>query len=267
MRKIETIWRGLLYGAVLALSACTGGPLPGSDIVSDTGKVTGEVTDPRNRARVHTELASLYYERGNLGVALEELRIALSADDSYTPAYNVMGLVYMDLRENSQAQESFERALRLSPGDADANHNYGWFLCQTGREAESIRYFLAAIRNPLYSQPQKSYSMAGVCAVKAKNDRDGQDFFERALRIDPNNLGALLNLAQLRFRHGELESARTLIGRFNKLVDPTSESLWLALRIERKLGDKPAETAYASQLSRRFSGSKEYQDMLKGRYE
>jgi type IV pilus assembly protein PilF len=251
----------------IALSSCGGGRLPGAEIIGNSGQVSGDTSSPQNRARLHTELGSLYYERGNLGVALEELRAALGADDGYAPAYNMLGLVYMDLRENSQAEESFERAIRLAPGDADANHNYGWFLCQTGREEQSIRYFLAAIRNPLYAQPQKTYTTAGVCAVKAKNDKDAKEFFERALRIDAKNPGALLNLAQLQYRHGELEQARTLIGRFNKLVEPNSESLWLALRIERKLGDKSAETSYASQLSRRFSGSKEYQSLLKGQYE
>ena len=64
-----------------------------------------------------------------------------------------------------------------------------------------------------------------------------------------------------------IAAARTLIGRFNKLIEPTAESLWLALRVERKLGDKSAEAGHATQLRRRFSGSKEYQDLLKGEFE
>ena len=52
-----------------------------------------------------------------------------------------------------------------------------------------------------------------------------------------------------------------------KPIEPTAESLWLELRIERKLGDKAAENALASQLRRFFAGSPEYQDMLKGKFE
>ena len=63
------------------------------------GPVIGDVNDARTRAKAHTELASAYYELGNLGVALEEVRIALAADPNYAPAYNVQGLVYMDLKE------------------------------------------------------------------------------------------------------------------------------------------------------------------------
>lgn len=233
----------------------------------ETGTLTGEVGDPRNRARIHTELASAYFERGNMGVALEELRIAIAADPNYAPAYNVLGLVHMDLRENGVAQQQFERGLRLAPNDPDINNNYGWFLCQTGREGQSIAYFLAALKNPLYNTPARSYVNAGLCSMKNKNERDAIDFFERALRGAPDNLQALLNLATVQYKRGQLETARGLIGRFNKLIEPTAESLWLALRIERKLGDRSAENTMAVQLRRRFPGSPEYEDMLKGKFE
>ncbi len=233
----------------------------------ETGTLIGEVGDPRNRAKIHTELAAAYFERGNMGVALEELRIAIRADPNYAPAYSVLGLVHMDLRENAVAQRHFERALALAPNDPDINNNYGWFLCRTGREEQSISYFLAALKNPLYNTPARSYVNAGLCSIDRNGGRDAVEYFERALRSEPDNLLALLNLASLQYKRGQLEVARELVRRFNKRIEPSSESLWLELRIERKLGDKAAENALASQLRRRFAGSPEYQDMLKGKFE
>src|SRR5262249_35603626 len=99
------------------------------------------------------------------------------------------------------------------------------------------------------------------------NDKDALEYLQRALRLDPNYPPALIGLAQLRYRRGELDEARALTGRYNKIVDPTSESLWLPLRIERKLGDSSAIANYATQLRRRFPGSKEYQEMQKGQFE
>ena len=232
----------------------------------ETGTQTGDAGDPHNRARIHTELASAYFERGNMGVALEELRIAIAAEPNYAPAYSVLGLVHMELRENAVAQQHFERALRLSPNDPDINNNYGWFLCQTGREQQSIAYFMLALKNPLYNTPARSYVNAGLCSLK-NNERDAADYFERALRSAPDNLQALINLASIRYKRGQLEVGRGLVGRYNKLVEPTAESLWLALRIERKLGDRPAENALAAQLRRRFSGSEEYRNLLQGKFE
>src|SRR5204863_4126619 len=268
----ELLNRSLRAATVLAgvasLFGCAGGPLSGAlPGETDSGAVIGEVAGGRERARIHTELAGSDYQRGNLGVALSEARIAIAADSGYAPAYNVLGLVYGDLREKDLAEEAFERSLRFNHNDPDTNHNYAWFLCENKREEESIRYFLMAVRHPLYATPQKSYAMAAVCAMRKNNERDAYDYLERALKLDPNYHPALINLAQLKYRRGELDGARTLVGRYNKLAEPTAESLWLALRIERKVGDSSSVTSYANQLRRRFPGSKEYQELQKGRFE
>ncbi len=246
---------------VLAAACATKEPDPTG------GTIVGEVSDARNRARVHTELAGAYYERGNMGVALDELRKATDADSSYPQAYSLLGLVYMELKDPRQAESNFEHGLQLSPNDADLNHNYGWFLCQNGREKESIKYFLQALRNPLYASPARTYSAAGVCSLRANNPKDAEEFFQRALRLDPDDTIAMLPLAQIRYRQGKFEEARRLVSRYNNLVSPNPESLWLGLRIEHRLGERVSEQSYANQLRRRFPNSAEYQSLQRGQYD
>lgn len=258
----------LAAAAAALLAGCAGGPgASGESPVIESAGVTGDATEPRNRAKIHTELASLYIGRGSMAVALEELRIAVAADPNYAPAYNMFGVVYMDLRETRLAQSNFERALALSPTDPDINHNYGRFLCQNGREAESIKYFLQAVRNPLYPTPWRSYAAAGQCSLRKDNVKDAEEYFLRALRQEPDDPVSLLYLAQIRYRQGSLEDARKLVARHNKLADPSPESLWLALRVERKLGERVAESSFANQLRRRFSGSREFQLLQRGEYD
>jgi type IV pilus assembly protein PilF len=262
--------RAALLAAALGaavLAGCAGGPAATEPVVENRATTVGEPGDPRNRAKVHTDLAALYYQRGNMAVALEELRIATGADPNYALAYSLMGLVYTELRENALAQQNFERALRLAPTDPDVNHNYGLFLCHTKRENEAIKHFLQAVRNPLYPAPWRSYSAAGICAMRVNNLKDAESYFLVALRQEPNDVGSLLPLGEIRYRQGNLDEARRLVSRYNKLVEPTSESLWLALRIERKLGERVAEAGFANQLRRRFSGSREYQQLQRGEYD
>lgn len=259
--------RFLLVVLVLVAGCGTATPVSEAPVLADGGTPSGESNDPRNRAKLRTELASLYYGRGSMGVALEELRLAVQADPGYAPAYSMFGLVYMELKENALAQQNFDRALKLSPTDPDINHNFGWYLCQTKRENESIRYFLQAIRNPLYPTPWRSYAAAGQCSLQKDNLADAQGYFEAALKLEPDDPISLLKLGQIHYRNGRYEDARKFVGRVNRLVEPSAESLWLAVRTERRLGDKNAEAGFASQLRRRFSASREYQSLQRGEYD
>jgi type IV pilus assembly protein PilF len=252
-----------IVAALIVLAGCVTERSPSVE----TGTMVGEVGDPRNRARAHTDLAAAYFERGSMAIALEELRVAVAADSNYPAAHSMLGLVYMELKENQLAESSFERALRLSPNDPDINHNYGWFLCNTKRESDSIKYFVQAIRNPLYPSPWRSYSAAGECSLKVGNTKDADEFFQRALKLEPDYAPSLIKLGAIRYRQGQIVEARRLVSRYNKLMTPDAESLWLALRIERKLGERVAEQSFANQLRRRFPESPEYRLLLRAQYD
>jgi type IV pilus assembly protein PilF len=126
---------------------------------------------------------------------------------------------------------------------------------------------MQAVRNPLYSAPWRSYSAAGQCTLRTNNVKEAEDFFQRALKLDPDEPLSLLQMGQIRYRQGRIDEARKLAARYNKLVTPTAESLWLALRVERRAGERVAETSFANQLRRRFPGSPEYQQLQRGQFE
>ncbi|MDO8414030.1 MAG: type IV pilus biogenesis/stability protein PilW [Gallionellaceae bacterium] len=220
-------------------------------------------TRAEERARAHTELAAQYYDRAQLGVALEELDKALHAQSNYAPAYNVRGLVRMALREYTQAEQDFRRSLQLDSNDSNTHNNYGWFLCQRGRERESIEHFLAALKNPLYATPAKAYLNAGMCSRKGGNMKDAEEFLQKALVVQPNMPEALFALSDVAFAREDYAGAKSWFLRFAKYAENLSaENLWLAVRIERKLGDKNAEGNYAIQLRKRFPDARETQLML-----
>jgi type IV pilus assembly protein PilF len=224
-------------------------------------------TDQGTRARIHTELASGYFEVGNYGVALQEANEALKSDSSYAPAYNVLALVYMELRDDAAAEQNFQRALRLVPQDSDTNNNYGWFLCRRQREKESLKYFLTALRNPLYKTPEKAWVNAGVCSRQAGDVAAAEDYFQRAVKMKPNQPQALFNLADLSYRDGRFGQAKTYLGQLQREVAPNAEVLWLALRIERQLGNRNAEASYGFQLRKNFPDSRETRALLANQYE
>jgi type IV pilus assembly protein PilF len=182
-------------------------------------------------------------------------------------AYNVLGLINMDLGDNAKAEEAFRRALSMAPNDSDTLNNYGWFLCQTQRERQSIPQFLQALKNPLYGTPSKPYLNAGICAQKMGDEVSAEDYYRKAFSLEPSNAGVMLRLSELYFKRNDMEKARFYSDRLNKAYEPSAQSLWLALRIERKAGDRASETSYATQLRRRYPNSPEYLRLQQGQFE
>lgn len=251
--------------AVLLSGCATPGESTGG--LQPTADTTGNESDVRSRARIHTELAAGYFDLGNLGVALEEVKIAQQADPSYPAVYSVAGLIYAALKDDRRAEENFMRALQLSPGDSDANHNFGGFLCQRKREAEGIKYLLAAVQNPLYQAPERSLGNAGICARRRGDDAAAQEFFLRALTVRPNHALSLLNMAELSFAANNYGAAQGYLRRFAQVAPAGPDVLWLALRVERKLNNSLAEASYAQQLRKNFPESKEAAALQAGRFE
>jgi type IV pilus assembly protein PilF len=225
--------------------------------------------DPKNRARIHTELGAMYYQNGHMAAALDEFRKALNADSEYIQAYSIRGLVYGQLKEYERAEADFRRALSISPNDPEVNNNYGWYLCETGKERQSIAYFLQALKNPLYETPDRAYTNAGTCSLKAGDIDNAQKYLLNAVGVARDGAGtARLQLAKIFYQRGINEEARVYLSDALKQMEPpTAEALWLGLRIERKRGDRATESGYAAQLRSRYPTSQEYQEFLKGNFE
>lgn len=263
-----------IAGIIVAvfLAGCAGsntGPGPGSSPGPAASPVSEQVATgtAERSAKTHTELGSLYLQAGNLAVALEEARIAAATDPTYAPALNLLGIVHLTLNEIPQARASFERAIQLAPGDPQIANDYGWFLCQSGRETEAFKYFEAAARNPLYKTPTRPYTNAGLCYLKVKDEKSAEVNFQRAVMLDGSNAQAIFLLSSLYYQRGDFINAKKLLSDLHRLIEPNAGSLWLGVRIERKLGDRQAEASYSSQLRRKFAGTPEHQALLEGKYE
>lgn len=223
--------------------------------------------DARTRAKLHTELGSLYLQSGNLAVALQELLIAIDIDPDYGKAYGTRALAHFGIRELELADRDFQRALSIDRNDPDISNNYGWFLCQIGREKEAIAFFQKAIRNPLYETPDMAYLNAGTCYAKLGDFAAADDYVQHSLRIAPGNPQALLQLANINYQRGHLELAKQQLAELLRKTEPSAEALWLGVRIERRLGNRPAEARYGNQLRNRFPLSREAQELLRGNVE
>ncbi len=231
--------------------------------------VSGE-SPARERARLRLELATAYYLQGQDAVALEELRQALAHDPDSAAAWNLQGLVHLRQQQWRAAQEGFERALALAPGDADVLHNLGWLRCQPPQprlaEAEPLlRQALALSQAQARTeQAAKTWAALGLCQQRAGRLDEAAQSLQQSLAMVPGQPRALWPLAQVLHAQGRWPQAWTALAQWHAQEKPSAESLWLALRLARKLDNAPLAGQLAQQLRQEFGRSPQAQALDKG---
>lgn len=256
------------WAVVAGLSGCAGGAGAPSAAAASSEPVTeSDEPEARKRARIRLELASNYFENGQTTVALDEIKQSLVADPSYPSAYVLRGLVYMRMNETGLAEDSFRRALQLNPRDADALHNYGWFACQQGRHVEAIGFFQRALASPVYGGQAKTLMAKGICQTRIGQFSEAEGSFSRSYELDAANPITGYNLASLLYRRGEYTRAQFYIRRLNNSELANAETLWLGIKVERRLNNTEATEQLAQQLSRRYPKSREWTSYQRGAFD
>ena len=255
---------------LMSLAACTQPPQRGGSLQSGSNAdwmTESDEPDVRKRARLRTELATGYFEQGKTTVALDEIKQALAIDPTYSPAYNLRGMVYMQLGEWSLAKESLVRATSVNPRDADAAHNLGWLQCQLKDYADAVRWFQRALAVPGYPSAVKTHLASGVCSARANDWPTAEASLTRAFELDPANPMVGYNLGQVLFRRGEHARAQFHLHRLNGSTQANAESLWLGIKIERQLGNALGVRNLSEQLRLKFPQSSERQKLDRGAFD
>ena len=268
-RPIKGLLVALFVALLAACSTTTTTTTSRPDTASSSVDIDKRESGPselRRRASIRLQLAINYYQDGKFSIALDELKQALTLDPNYADAHTVLALVYTELNQNDLAEQSFQRALQLDPTNSDLNNNYGWYLCQHGREKDSLRYFDTALKNPLYTQKAKPLQNSGVCSMKMGDQATAEDYFRRSFEIDPSGSVSAYNLATIYYDRKDFARARFYVAQVNNSPGPSAASLWLGIRIERRLGNRTNQVALESQLERLFAESREAQMQKRGNY-
>ena len=263
--KIFELRCRIFLSVLLALSliSCASGKL---DSMPPENNPTPANVEQEKRAAIRLQLAVDYYQQGQFKVALEEIRQALLVSPNLVDAYSVRALIFMDLNDKQRAEDNFLHALKLAPDNSDLANNYGWFLCQNGKEKESLQYFEKVLKDQSYPTPVKVLGNAGVCSLRLKDIVNAERYFMLGFRLQPANPSINANLAKIYLDKGEYEKAKFYINVVMKAEIMAADVLWLALRIENKLNDQMAVSSLGTQLRRRHPTSKEYELFQRGAF-
>lgn len=258
-------WMAAVVLVLGGMVAC--GPMP---VASSAGKdimTNSDESAAHKRARLRLELATAYYSKGQLTAALDEVKKAIAAEPDIPDAFNVRGLIYDALGDDEVAEASFKHALQLDRNNGATMHNYGWFLCERKRYDEAAAMFAAALATPQYPDVSRTTLVEGVCLGRQGKLEAAEKALMHAYEIDAGNPTIAVNLADVLYRRAEYERARFYIRRVNSSPDTAnSESLWLAAKIEYRLGNREGVRDYGNQLRSRFPSSAEAAAFEAGRF-
>jgi type IV pilus assembly protein PilF len=232
-------------------------PSPGNSLTKSDQVTESDEPENRTRARRYLTLAILYFNDGKTTVALDTLKQSIAADSAWFESYSLRGLIYTRLNDIPLAEDSFKRALVLNPAAASVQHNYGRMLCKQSRMSEALAMFGAALANPAYGDRAKTWMAQAECQLEAGQRAEAEKSFLKSYELDAANPFTGYNLALLLFQRGELQRSQFYTRRLNNSELANSESLWLGIKVERKLGNREAMTQLVTQLKKRFPQSRE----------
>ena len=127
---------------------------------------------------------SLYYVSEGpepLKQAEEAARKALALDDSIPVAHSALADVLRDRYEWIEAEKEYERALKLSPGEAETHNQYAQMLLKLGHLDRALTHALLACElEPLGWVPP---SVVSLIHLSGNDPAQGRVFLERSEKI------------------------------------------------------------------------------------
>jgi tetratricopeptide (TPR) repeat protein len=118
---------------------------------------------------------------------------------------NLLGILFMNSSQFSEAAKVLERAVQLQPDDAALHSNLGSALARIGHLPQAIEHMRQAVK--LQPEHDDTHNNLGSLLALTGAVNDAVAEFERAIELQPNRADAHINLADVLSEKGELGKA------------------------------------------------------------
>jgi len=217
------------------------------DQIADSNGTTAEATTAELAAQNMFEDAVELHGKGRIDGAMEKLIAATVLQPNFSEAHNLLGVCYDEKGQYESAQSEYKKALKIEPNNARFLNNIGYSFYLSSDFGDSVKYYkrglkitpndrrmhnnigLAYGRKGDYDKAKDHFTVAVgevgallnlgfIYSQDGKHD-DAIKSYQAALKIKPDSLQAMSNLAQLYERKGWLREAGALHAQYKKLSD------------------------------------------------
>lgn len=236
--------------------------LAGCETTSTGPQFSSDKVSLKQASDDNVKMAYVYLSQGQRSTAMQKVQKAIQLDPDNGDAYTAEGAIYDAIGDFDQAGDAYRTAMRKEPDDPNVQNNYAVFLCKHGKAKDSEQYFLKAAMNPLYTTPDQAYANAGVCATQIPDPALADQYFRKALEVNPAMPQALYALAQLNYDQKKYLQARAFLERYDAAgIPPRPEVLYLGMLTERAMHDEQGAADYAKKLVKLFPASPQAQQL------
>ncbi|XP_026549363.1 transmembrane and TPR repeat-containing protein 3 [Notechis scutatus] len=159
----------------------------------------------RQAISMRPDFKQAYISRGELLLkmnkplqAKEAYLMALELDRSNADLWYNLAIVYIELKDPSEALKNFNQALELNPNHKLALFNSALLMQESGEASlrpEAKKRLLSYIKEE--SQDANGYFNLGMLAMDDKKDEEAEMWMKKAIKLLPGFRSALFNLALL----------------------------------------------------------------------
>jgi tetratricopeptide (TPR) repeat protein len=152
-------------------------------------------SEPDSRIQELYAQAQAAKNRGDRTTAIEKYRSLLALVPTLAPAYNNLGVLYLETRDYAKAAETFEAGLKQDPSMSPSLVLLGISYFQLQDYAHAQPVLEKALR--ILPKDEQAQLYLGLCLSKTGQLEGGAAVLQRLAKQSPNNLEALYSLGQL----------------------------------------------------------------------
>ncbi len=142
-------------------------------------------TEQIKNAEAHNKLGYLYLNNNKLNLAFIEFQKAIKLNPKNKEALNSLGYVSARFKKFDEAEMYYKQAISIAPDYSDAMNNLGFVYLDLENWDEAIRYFDNALKNQMYTTPEKAYSGMGYAYYKKGNYLNAEKVLRKSLIRNP----------------------------------------------------------------------------------